>query len=229
MPADFLGHLTNLKERPGKACGHRQDGKDGAGFEERVLGGEIEVSRSAVDCPDFAYLPREWRGRRSALPLMGASSMVSEVAPIALFLRHLVVPGSLLVIEEPESRLHPEMQVELTRQLAELVTRGVRVVITTHSEWMMEELSNIVKRSEIPEGKRTGRQKGASLRQDQVGAWLFEPGKRPAGSTVRKVGFDDVGYYPTGLEDVAFTLHNDWVRLSQAAEGCRKRRGAAPQ
>ena len=49
---------------------------------------------------------------------MQASSMVAELAPVVLYLRHLVRPDDVLIIEEPESNLHPAMQVEFTRQLA---------------------------------------------------------------------------------------------------------------
>ena len=72
---------------------------------------------------------------------MHASSMVSELAPVVLYLRHLVQPGNVLIIEEPESHLHPAAQVEFTRQLAKLVQAGYRVIITTHSEWILEENS----------------------------------------------------------------------------------------
>ena len=57
--------------------------------------------------------------------------MVSELAPVVLYLRHLVQPGELLIIEEPEAHLHPGMQAAFTRELARLVTTGVRIVITT--------------------------------------------------------------------------------------------------
>ena len=62
-------------------------------------------------------------------------SMVSELAPVVLYLRHVVGSDSVLIIEEPESHLHPAMQVEFTRQLAAIVHAGVRLIVTTHSEW----------------------------------------------------------------------------------------------
>ena len=85
--------------------------------------------------PQFFYKPDGWE---NALPLMNTSSMVSELAPVVLYLRHVVQPGETLIIEEPETHLHPAMQVEFTRQIAALVHAGVRVIVTTHSDWVLE-------------------------------------------------------------------------------------------
>ena len=71
-------------------------------------------------------------------------------------MRHLVRPDDVLIIEEPESHLHPAMQVEFTRQLAGLVRAGIRVIVTTHSEWVLQELANLVRVSALPEGEARG-------------------------------------------------------------------------
>ena len=60
--------------------------------------------------------------------------MVSELAPLILFLKYLVRPGDLLILEEPESHLHPAAQRRLARGIVRLVNAGVKVLITTHSE-----------------------------------------------------------------------------------------------
>ena len=144
---------------------------------------------------------------------MNASSMVSELAPVVLYLRHVVTRDNLLIVEEPESHLHPAIQVEFTRQLAALVRRGIRVIVTTHSEWLLEELANIVRRSELPEDD------APALRPDQVGAWLFED--RRNGSVVSEIGLDDSGLYPSGFDDVAAALHNEWADIASRIENAR--------
>ena len=115
----------------------------------------------------FHYRPEGWK---ADMPLTNASSMVSELAPVALYLRHIVLPGNVLIVEEPESHLHPAMQVGFARQLAAVVNSGVRVVITTHSEWLLGALANLVKSSELYKGRKskTG-EDDAALRPDQVG------------------------------------------------------------
>ena len=134
---------------------------------------------------------------------------------MVLYLRHVIQPDNVLIIEEPESHLHPAMQVEFTRQLALLVRSGIRVIITTHSEWVLEELANIVRRSSLPGTKRKRTDATAvALRPDEVGAWLFKPKSRPKGSVVEEVKLDEeTGLYPTGYDAVSEALYNESARL----------------
>jgi len=174
--ADFLERLTDLDRYPFQSPMSPE--VYAASLEKAILGGSVQVRRSEISgYPRFVYQPAGWKGE---LPLMHASSMVSELAPIVLFLRHAVISGSVLMIEEPEASLHPGMQVELTRQLAMLIERGVRVIITTHSEWILEELANVVRRSQLPDTERERRAHGnAALNREQVGVWLFQQKNGP--------------------------------------------------
>lgn len=208
--ADFLEQLIQI-DRP-RPLRRRSEQDLSAGIEETILGGQVRVERSpAIEYPSFTYRPVGWKGD---LPLMNASSMVSELAPVVLYLRNIVKPENVLIIEEPESHLHPAMQVEFTRQLAALVDAGVRVIVTTHSEWLLEELANIVRRSEQSENNRSN----VALRPEQVGTWLFKPKRRPKGSVVTEIRLDDSGLYPSGFDEVAVTLHNDWADISSRME-----------
>lgn len=182
-------------------------------FEKAVLDGGVRIDESkAIGYPRFMYRPRGWK---RDLPLMNTSSMVSELAPVTLYLRHVIRGGDVLIVEEPESHLHPAKQVEFTRQLAAIVNSGVRVIVTTHSEWILEELANLVRLSQVPQAQRKGIDgSDAALRPDQVGAWLFRPKNRPKGSVVERIDLDESGLYPAGFDDVAVTLHNNWAEIT---------------
>jgi predicted ATPase len=56
---------------------------------------------------------------------------------------------SILFIEEPEAHLHPKIQVQLMEIFAELTKVGVKVVMTTHSNYMFNKLSNMLLKKEI--------------------------------------------------------------------------------
>ena len=208
--ADFLNQLIEL----GGLAERQRSSADALAkhIEQAILRGAVQIKTSEMGYPQFFYKPDGWK---NALPLMNTSSMVSELAPVVLYLRHVVQPGETLIIEEPESHLHPGMQVEFIRQIAALVHADVRVIITTHSEWVLEELGNIVQRSKLPEARRKKIPQGDfALRPDQVGAWLFKPKLRPRGSVVEEIKLDaETGLYPTDYEDVSLALYNDGVDI----------------
>ena len=211
VTADFLNTLIGLEEMEDKELSF---GRDLAiHLEKKMLAGSITTRFSPIGYPEFYYRPSGWD---EDLPLMNTSSMISELAPVALYLRNVIDDGELLIIEEPESHLHPGMQVEFIRHLAAAVRAGIRVLLTTHSEWVLEELSNLVHLSSLTESQRQGIG-GAdyALTPEEVGVWLFEPKDQPRGSVVREIPFDaDDGGYTSDYEDVAIDTHNDWAGIS---------------
>ena len=213
--ADFLSELIEMSGMPRRSR-QRHIEALATRLEENVLGGAVRMESTQTGYPNFTYRPDGWNGN---LPMMRASSMVSELAPVALYLRHLVREGNVLIIEEPESHLHPAMQVAFTRELAAAVLAGVRVIVTTHSEWLLEELANLVRLSQVPGEERQGIAGGdVALRPEQVGAWLFTPSVTSKGSTVTEIDIDESGLYPSGFNDVAVALHNDWAEIANRIE-----------
>ncbi len=213
---DFLERLVGLGRLPTMI-----DERLGAladSMESDVLGGEIRIDSNLAGYPSFFYRPDGWE---HDLPLMNASSMVAELAPVVLYLRHVVQPGETLIIEEPESALHPAKQVELTRLLAAAVKAGIRIIITTHSEWVLEELANLVLMSELPEERREGLE-GAdlALSADEIGAWLFEPSESADGATVvREIPLDkEMGNFDSGFGLITTDLYNRYARISNRIE-----------
>ena len=135
ITVDFMDCLMLYEE--GKAG--RQETRDLAdALEQDPLGGEIRVRRPFPDgLPEFVYRPR---GTTLDIGSGRASSMVNEIAPVVLFLRGILDPGDTLIVEELEAHLHPAAQTRMAVALAGLVRAGVRVVVTTHSDWLLKEL-----------------------------------------------------------------------------------------
>ena len=207
--ADFLKGLIELADE------RRPTDRDllADRLETDILGGAVEVRRSAIGYPSFHYRPATWQRE---LALMNTSSMVSELAPVVLYLRHVVRKGDVIIIEEPESHLHPQMQVAFTRFLAAVVKAGIRVIVTTHSEWVLEALANLVRLSEVPRPRRSEVDAGGpALTPDEVGAWHFEPKLRPKGSVVKEIPLDTVrGTFPAGFGEITEDLYNDWATIA---------------
>ncbi|MDE2758148.1 MAG: AAA family ATPase [Acidobacteriota bacterium] len=209
--ADFLEQLVEMSSA--RVRSRHKTSRELAGYlETNILMGQVRVDRAVTGYPTFTYRPKDWK---KDLPLMRASSMVSELAPIVLYLRHVVRSDDLLIIEEPESHLHPAMQTAFARELARAVRNGVRIVMTTHSEWFLEQIGNLVTLSGLPKNNRKGViDEDFSLRPDELGVWLFEATKRPKGSTVKEVKLDrETGLYPSGFEKVSEVLYNEGAKI----------------
>ena len=207
---DFLRELIMIgdKEQP--------DTGDGdvlaSALERDVLDGAVAVERSEANYPTFVYRPA---GPGKDLPIMRSSSMVSELAPVVLYLRHYVKPGDTLIIEEPESHLHPAMQAEFALHLVRLVHAGVRVIVTTHSEWILDQFANLVRLSDLSEEERKGLRGGdAALSANDIGFWLFKPNARRRGSVVQELKVDpEAGGLLSGYDEVAEQLYNEWAEI----------------
>lgn len=101
------------------------------------------------------------------------------------------------------------------KSIADLVRYGVRIVMTTHSEWILEQLGNLVGLSRVAQKSRLGLPDTDSvLEPHEVGAWLFEPKQRPRGTVVSEISLDDSGTYRAGFEETAAALHNTWADIS---------------
>ena len=125
--------------------------------------------------------------------------MVSDLAPVVLFLKYLVFQDDLLIFEEPESHLHPAAQRRLARGIARLVNAGVRVLITTHSDVFVSQINNLLRISYASE--RWLREKGFApeecLKHEDVGAYQFGTAEGLSGTGVKRleirpdIGIDD--------------------------------------
>ena len=185
-------------------------------FEQTILGGTVRADAPAETAsPVIAFRPDGWD---RDLPLGQASSLTTQMIPLVLYLRHYARPGSTIIIEEPEAHLHPAMQVRFMTAIARIVEAGVRVLMTTHSEWILSALANIVRASELSDRRREGLASDVALERASVGAWLFEPGD--VGSTTSEIPLDsESGMYDAGFPDVSRALYNDWATIDSRLQG----------
>lgn len=78
------------------------------------------------------------------LGLGEASSAVRSLMMIWFWLNYVAKPNSLLMIDEPELNLHPANQRRFAIFVAALVNSGVKVFMTTHSDYIIRELNTLV-------------------------------------------------------------------------------------
>ena len=198
----IINHEVNL--------GEGEDTVLSRSLEEKVLHGKIIVKKLASGYPVIYYKPKHWKSR--SLLLINVSSMVLEVSPVVLFLRHAVGPGDTLILEEPEAHLHPEAQQQFVEEIASWVRAGIKVILTTHSEWILESLSNIVAKGEIRKKPKNG---SVYLDKKDVGVWLFDhidSTDKSQGSKIKEIPWNmDEGGYEVGFYKVTVDIHNTFA------------------
>lgn len=101
-----------------------------------LLGGSFK----AVD-KQVIYQPRKERNRdKIAVPVYIASSSIKSLFLIDLYINCLAEKQGLLIIDEPELNLHPDNQRRMAGLLARLVNSGIKVMLTTHSDYLIREV-----------------------------------------------------------------------------------------
>lgn len=104
---------------------------------EDILGGEFYVDRDQT----LRFIPK---GTKTRLSMDESSSSVRSLLDLGLYLACVASPGDLLVIDEPELNLHPRNQRRVARLLSQLVRIGMKVLVTTHSDYLIKELNLLV-------------------------------------------------------------------------------------
>ena len=73
-----------------------------------------------------------------------SSSSVKTLSGLVVYLRHIAKKGDVLIIDEPEMNLHPDNQRRLARIFARMINNGLRLIISTHSDYIIRELNNLI-------------------------------------------------------------------------------------
>ncbi|MBF2761105.1 MAG: ATP-binding protein [Ectothiorhodospiraceae bacterium AqS1] len=140
--ADYIDWLNEIPEIM------RKDSKDFHRYAEmlkkRLLKGAFSVNKKTGD---ITFKPRRSKieGHKTrSVSLHIASGTVKSLFGLWFYLEYQAKQGDLLMIEEPEINLHPANQVEMARLLARLVNAGLRLVVSTHSDYIIRELNSLI-------------------------------------------------------------------------------------
>ena len=78
------------------------------------------------------------------IPLHIASSSARGLSDLYFYLRHVASRNDILFIDEPETHLDTANQVMLARMISRLVKTGLKVLVSTHSDYLIKEINNLV-------------------------------------------------------------------------------------
>lgn len=208
--AEFLSNLIKLPEKKGHFYDLALE------FEQELIHGEIKLSSSDRPYPEIKYKFNDFE-----IPLQRASSTVSEMAPLFLYLKYLIKTRDVLIIEEPESHLDLRNQTILAKYLVRLIRGGVYIIITTHSEYLFSQINNLLLLSKIkPEDRVTkyGYKKDDYLNPDELSAYVFKEDKKSGGFKTEKIKIYEDGVMEDEFLYIHESLYDEYFELQQDSD-----------
>lgn len=137
-----------------------------------IIGGEYVITQN----DQLYYIPK---GTRAKLTMVESSSSARALLDLSFYLSCIAEKDDLLMVDEPELSLHPENQRRIARLFARLVNLGVKVFITTHSDYIVKELNTLIMLNhDKPHLKRVAEENGYQdtelINADQVKVYVAE-------------------------------------------------------
>lgn len=142
-----------------------------------LVKGAYKVSRRTGT---VSFRPYRVHGDETKAVPMGlhlASGTVKSLFGLWFYLDHQAKRGDVLMLDEPELNIHPENQRRIARLLARLVSAGLNVTISTHSDYIIRELNVLMMLANDGVGhlqRRYGYTDADVLNPDNVSAYLFD-------------------------------------------------------
>jgi len=145
---DVPYHIADLLERLKRSVVYNEK-------EESNISKIIEGKISFNEEDDLFEFKKKVNNKLVNIDLRNVASGIKNFGLLQLLERSSEFnKNMLLVIDEPEVHLHPDWQVEYAKVLVSLVKRGVRVLVTSHSPYLIEALSKYSQEGGLTEKTR---------------------------------------------------------------------------
>lgn len=150
------GSLMEVSERPTFQSGMYEEFFDMKALLNKPQESVSPLNQALIECNarvNNGELKREgekylYHMRNGAtIPLTAAASSIKELSPLSLLINKFSVKGVSILFEEPEAHLHPSRQVKLADLLACIISAGGHLQVTTHSDYLIKRLNNLMKLS----------------------------------------------------------------------------------
>ena len=174
-------------------------------IEDNLLNGKLEIDNLG----ELKFKPN--KSPKKALPIHMTASIVKSLSSLVVYLKHIAKDNDLVIIDEPEINLHPDNQIILTRLFAKLINKGFRLLISTHSDYVVREINNLIMLSNQKmkaTAKEFGYDSNEFINYDDVDIHYFDYPKKLRGNkqvTINKLELDLSGFE---IPSVNITINN---------------------
>lgn len=174
---------------------------------------ETMLLKGTVAVDDFGAINFKPQESEQAIGIHVSSSLVKSLAAIVLYFKHKAEKGDTLIIDEPEVNLHPNNQRIVARILAKAVNLGFKLVISTHSDYLLRELNNLILLDSIYKNEESKEeilaaytQKGydetTKLSKEDIGVYYFTD------NTIKELPVNQYGFEVDSIDKEVYELND---------------------
>jgi predicted ATP-dependent endonuclease of OLD family len=132
---EFIRQLEEIDKQTSELAKHHPDVLSTF---DSIIGGTYRVVRNQ------GLVFQTTKGGQRRFTMNESSSCVRALLDVGFYLRCKAKPGDLFIIDEPELNLHPKNQRALARLVSRLVNAGIKVLLTTHSDYLIKEFNTLI-------------------------------------------------------------------------------------
>jgi predicted ATPase len=179
-------------------------------IENELLHGKVEVNSDG----EIQFKPD--KSPKKQLPIHMTASIIKSLSSLVIYLKHIATENDLIIIDEPEINLHPDNQVLIARLFARLMKNGFRLLISTHSDYIVREFNNLIMLdSTKPEVQKLKQEFGynsdESINKNDIGVHYFNFPLKKVGN--KQVVIESLSIGSSGFEipsvDEAIEMQNN--------------------
>ena len=156
--SDYINFLNNMNNKPEMIATEIPSDF----LRNEILEGKYEINDDD-DSVSFRHRYGRKMYRTKTIPFHVASSSIKSLFGLDYFLDHVGSSGDYLIIDEPELSLHYKNQKKLALFFYELIKIGYKVILSTHSDILIRELTNLVLKSKLSEDYRSDMEKDIKI------------------------------------------------------------------
>jgi len=140
--------------------------------------------------------------------------MISELAPIILYIKYVLhSEKNFVIIEEPESHLHLNIQKIFAQFLVKLVRAGVKLLLTNHGDYFVQCINKFVRLYSNEEKRaKLGYNKDDFLNPKELNAYLFHFDPKNYGTT-KKLEVDKRGIIEDHFAEFINEIYKNSIEL----------------